>query len=365
MEKIKALKEVIVRKKDSGKVRTAANYASCLNKLEIYLGKSSGIFRPETLTPDWVESYVLWLHGQHPDKPQTVDFYFRNLRSMCNHSLKLQKKKWLGGVNPFLSISIKNIHPSKRALAKEEVRVLLSDSLRGRLNEVQRATLDVLLFMLYMRGMVFKDLYDLRWDAVSADGHVRYLRSKTGCLIDTGIPAEAAEIMECYRRADSPYLFLFLHVSQKEGEKEVCEESALRRMNRHAKVIGEKAGFSIPLTTYVMRHTWATLMLEAGKSVELISQCLGHTSIRTTQIYLSRISVRRVDSEVEDMVDRMLRGYAVGEKREKARGKKKDNIRAETEKKPSGKMLSNTGIPQLPLIGNNGDLSEEKSLFFI
>lgn len=56
-----------------------------------------------------------------------------------------------------------------------------------------------------------------------------------------------------------------------------------------------------------MRHSWATLMLEAGKSVEIISQCMGHTSIRTTQIYLSSISTTKVDREVNDMLNRFIR----------------------------------------------------------
>jgi Site-specific recombinase XerD len=65
--------------------------------------------------------------------------------------------------------------------------------------------------------------------------------------------------------------------------------------------------FPDKLTTYVMRHSWATLMLEAGKSVEIISQCMGHTSIRTTQIYLSSISTTKVDREVNDMLNRFIR----------------------------------------------------------
>lgn len=48
-------------------------------------------------------------------------------------------------------------------------------------------------------------------------------------------------------------------------------------------------------------------MLEDGQPVELISQGLGHTSIRTTQIYLARISVQKVDAAVSGMYDRLLR----------------------------------------------------------
>lgn len=65
-----------------------------------------------------------------------------------------------------------------------------------------------------------------------------------------------------------------------------------------------------PLTTYVLRHTWATLMLEAGYPVELIGQCLGHTSANTTRIYLAGISSDRVDTAVNDMFNRLVRPFA-------------------------------------------------------
>ena len=114
--------------------------------------------------------------------------------------------------------------------------------------------------------------------------------------------------MKRYHREDSPFVFPFLHEVRKGYPgKELSEESALRRINRSTREIGRKTGLSVPLTTYVLRHTWATLMLEDSQPVELISQCMGHTSIRTTQIYLSRISSRKVDAAVSGMYDRMLR----------------------------------------------------------
>ena len=154
--------------------------------------------------------------------------------------------------------------------------------------------------------MVFQDVYDLRWSMVGPDGRIRYLRSKTGMPIETALTPEAARIMERYRRGDSDWVFPFLHENGR-TRRALSEESALRRVDLHAKRIGAEAGLTLPLTTYVMRHTWATLMQEAGKSTELIGQCLGHASIRTTQIYLSGISTARVDREVDDMVNRMLR----------------------------------------------------------
>ena len=173
------------------------------------------------------------------------------------------------------------------------------------------------------------------------DNHVHYLRSKTGVPIDTEIPSEARVIMERYREKGCPYVFPFLHRHKSgKAEKELTEQSALRRVNRHAHRIGELARLPIPLSTYVMRHTFATLMLEAAKPVELISQCLGHASIRTTQLYLSRLSVTRVDKEVNDMFDRMLRLGKRGGKKKSGESPKGKKERPETV--PPGKLPFNT-----------------------
>ncbi|WP_298649060.1 tyrosine-type recombinase/integrase, partial [uncultured Proteiniphilum sp.] len=161
------------------------------------------------------------------------------------------------------------------------------------------------LFSLYCRGMVFHDIYDLTWNMVAKDWQAQYRRSKTGQYIRLCIPGEGQEIMLRYRQAGNPYVFPFLRETAK--GRFLCERSALRRINRHLGAIGRLLDIPCKLTTYVMRHTWATLMLEAGKPVEVISQCMGHTSIKTTQVYLSSISTAKVDSEVNDMLNRFVR----------------------------------------------------------
>lgn len=298
---------VIENKQRKGCERTAANYRAVLHKTAGYLGDDAAAFRLQDVTAQWVGGFVEWLRAQHAGKPQTVDFYLRTLRAMCSHLLVLRRLRWKGGASPFAGIRIKGVRHAKRALTEGEVRRLVHPSLRARLPAHLHCALDVLLFILYERGMVFQDVYNLKWDMVSSDGHIFYLRSKTHCPIDVEVTPEAARIMERYRRGDTAWVFPFLHEGRYAGRRALSEESALRRINAQAKRIGAEADIPIPLTTYVMRHTWATLMLEAGKSVELIGQCLGHTSIQTTQIYLSNISVSRVDREVDDMVNRMLR----------------------------------------------------------
>lgn len=286
--------------------RTLENYRSSISEVKKFEGDRWERLQVGDIDRRWSDRYALWLAKRHADAPQTADFYLRNFRAAYGHALASLRTGADG--KPFEGYRSHGSRPAKRALPKEEARRLLSSGLRERLSERLLEVLDILLFMLYARGMAFNDVYKLKWQMV-ADGHIRYRRSKTGVFIDVLIVPELERIMRRYRRKGSPYVFPFLHAARKGcREGELSERSALRRVNRAAHEIGRLAGLSLPLTTYVLRHTWATLMLEDGQPVELISQGLGHTSIRTTQIYLARISVQKVDAAVSGMYDRLLRG---------------------------------------------------------
>jgi integrase len=303
-----------------GCTRTASNYKTCIRKLTLFLKEDASTFTLRQVTPEWVESWVKHLTTLHPNHPETVDFYFRISRAMYNLALESMKDKQGYVALPFKGVKIKKYQPSKRALTAEEMKKLLEPDFREELKPSLKETLDVLSFIFYAQGMVFRDVYNLRWEMVDREGRIRYTRSKTGNPVEVSILPEIHEIMERYRGKHSPFIFPFLH-RRKEHTKNISEEAALRCVNQHASHIGKLVGLSLPLSTYVMRHTWATLMLESGKPIELISQCLGHSNIRTTQIYLSRISSEKVDTEINDMLNQMLRDTSgpAGKKKRKSR----------------------------------------------
>lgn len=58
----------------------------------------------------------------------------------------------------------------------------------------------------------------------------------------------------------------------------------------------------ITLTTYVSRHTWATIAKSKNIPVNVISDALGHDSITTTQIYLASIDASTIDKANEMIV---------------------------------------------------------------
>ena len=65
-------------------------------------------------------------------------------------------------------------------------------------------------------------------------------------------------------------------------------------------------GLKIPLTTYVARHTWASVALHMNIPVATISEGMGHNSYKTTQIYLESIDVATINEAKKNHSIKMI-----------------------------------------------------------
>lgn len=74
--------------------------------------------------------------------------------------------------------------------------------------------------------------------------------------------------------------------------------------HRFTKYIAAKAGLDIDLTFHMARHTFSTMCLSKGMSIETLSQILGHRSINTTQIY-AKITNRKISEDMAEVAMRM------------------------------------------------------------
>jgi integrase len=139
--------------------------------------------------------------------------------------------------------------------------------------------------------MSFVDIAYLKRENI-VKGEIRYCRRKTGQLIRIRIEPCIQNIIDKYSNDMSlDYVFPILE----KRLKSVKYNTSLKNLNNSLLKISELLSLDPPVTTYVARHTWATMARRGGVPVSTISECMGHTSEKTTQIYLSSIEQKSID----------------------------------------------------------------------
>ncbi|MEQ3233762.1 tyrosine-type recombinase/integrase, partial [Bacteroides cellulosilyticus] len=182
--------------------------------------------------------------------------YFRALRAICRQA---EKEKLLKDTRQlFNEVFMGYEETRKRALNIEQLRAVteadLEDAPRLRMAR------DLFILSYYLRGIPFIDLAYLRKTDIH-DNVLCYHRSKTGRVLSITLEPWMWEIIERYRceNLDSPYLLRIIRNPGSIPEERRQYESALRLYNKHLYRLSLLLGLEVRLTSYVARHTWATL----------------------------------------------------------------------------------------------------------
>ena len=162
---------------------------------------------------------------------------------------------------------------------------------------------DLFIFSYCARGMAFVDLVYLQKQDVRR-GFIHYRRRKTGQLIEVQMEPMMQEIIDRYaaQAEDTPYLFPFLRTVDEEAAYRAYR-TALRTYNNYLKLLSAMLDEDVCLTSYVARHSWASIMHELDMPIAVISQGLGHDSEMTTQIYIKTLENSRIHRANRDLID--------------------------------------------------------------
>lgn len=275
---------------------TAHNYRALRSSLSLYAGGQLPLLRE--VDRQWVEGYYLWLLSR-PLSPNTVSFYLRILKAVIH---KAQRQSLHTADNPFLHIRLPHQPTRKRAISGQ----LLQNIASLDLDDAPRMRLarDIFLFSFMTRGMPFVDIAYLT-DANLSGDILTYRRRKTGAAMRVRLEPAALQILRRYAAPGRRRLFPLIS----EFDTEMCKEridgciskeyqeykKALQCYNLHLRRIGEMAGVPARLTSYVSRHSWATLQQRSHVPLSVISASLGHHSERTTLVYLAGIESSEID----------------------------------------------------------------------
>lgn len=269
----------------SGKERLAETYTTATNSFLRFLGNGRDLSFDE-IDANLMKSYETHLRRQGL-VPNTTSFYLRNLRAIYHRAVDqgLTENRL-----PFRQVYTGVEKTAKRALPSTIIRKI-KDLPLTRNSPLERAR-DLFLFSFYTRGMPFVDLAGLRKQDLR-DGTLAYRRHKTGQTLSIRWEKPMQDIVDRHSRPDSPYLLPALHTPGKSERQRYL--NALQTMNRYLKTIGHMVGCPIPLTSYVARHTWASIAQSERVPIATISEAMGHTSERTTRIYLASLDTSAVD----------------------------------------------------------------------
>lgn len=252
----------------------------------------------------WLKRYEEWLHARGC-KNTTISQLFRTLRSVFNKAIEPEVIKQ--DAYPFNRFKINkfDLHTEKRAISKEDVQKILALDLSDSCSYMDMAK-DLFLFSYFGAGINFSDIALLRFCDLK-DGRVCYVRKKTGKPINFPLNEISTKIVEKYTSpswSDGDYIFPILDadVHKTEQQKRDRIRKSLKKINRELNVLGEMIGFEMPLTTYVARHTFATVLKRSGVSVALISESLGHSDLSTTQIYLDSFENSQIDAAMAHLL---------------------------------------------------------------
>jgi len=222
---------------------------------------------PDQLSSEEVKAFLVFLMREQNAAPATVSIYYYALKFF--YDIVLDRKEVM-----------KKVPRPKRTRRRLPV-VLDKDEIQKILEAVTNKKYRAMLALMYSCGLRVGELVRLKvTDIDSKNKVIRVSNGKGNKDRNTILSANALTILRDYWRAYKPGDILF---PTRGKSNEALNERSVQRVFNEAK---RKAGIKKDVTVHSLRHSFATHLLDAGTSLYHIQLLLGHSSIKTTMIYL-------------------------------------------------------------------------------
>lgn len=272
---------------DMRKYGTAENYRCTLKSFDMFLGHHDISF--SIITGVLLKKYSAWLESRNV-KRNSISFYMRVLRAVYNRAVK---EKIIKQTNPFKDVYTGVEHTAKRAVTEEKIIKLFKLNLDS--SPALQLSRDMFLFSYCTRGMSFVDIAFLKKYNIR-NMVLTYKRRKTGQEISVYIEPCIESIINKYKykTIDSDYIFPI--ITENDEQKALHQyRTALNYHNRKLKRLAAMSGINTSLSSYTSRHSWATTARNHNIPLSVISAGMGHTSEKTTEIYLASLQSSVID----------------------------------------------------------------------
>lgn len=246
---------------------------------------------------NWLKQYEYFLRNKNLGD-NSIGVRFRTFRVLYNRAITENIVK--ADYYPFRIYKVSKLKKEtvKRSIAKSDVEKIINYNTERAYTQL---AIDLFYFSYLSGGINFVDMAYLTRDNI-IDTRLVYTRKKTKKLIKLPIQDKALEIVEKYK-SDNIYLFPILSGFHKTPQQKANRvNKVLRIINKSLKEVGEELELPIDITTYVARHTYATVLKRSGVNTSIISESLGHSSEKITQIYLDSFENSQIDEAMKNLL---------------------------------------------------------------
>ena len=291
--------KVIADLKNQWRDSTANNYSLAVSSLKKYLGRDNIMFNELTtkVLSGWIESMK--------DSARKKSAYPSCVRSIFNRAIEKYNDYDYDIIrvrNPFVRVKIpKERVPEKRSVEAGVIKSILEYTNFNADDSRKELARDVAALVFCLAGINVADLYDMNESSLK-EWKLCYNRKKTRNKSDTGaymeitVPKGIRPLFEKYKGINGK-LFNF-------SKRYSIEKNFLKNVNTGLKAICNEIGIEETITTYVFRHSWATIAQNnCGASTELVAFSLNHSSAhKITEGYI-RKDYSPIDKLNEQVID--------------------------------------------------------------
>ncbi len=238
------------------------------------------------LTPLVIHDFELYLRSELHLMPNSATKTMKLLKTICLFALR----QGLIHHDPFLGLKLKMKPVDRGFLTDEEIMSISCREFTIKRLEVVR---DLFLFSCFT-GLAYIDLHSLTYDNIVCLNGQDWLitrRQKTSVSTSILLLDIPKAIIEKYRKVEKTLGKVFPSLSN-------------QKMNAYLKEIADLCGIKKNLTFHLARHTFATMSLSKGVPMESVSKMLGHTNIKTTQIY-ARITNKKIEHDMLELSSKL------------------------------------------------------------
>ncbi len=294
---ISFFEEIVEEMERAGRMGNARAYEETKLSLIRYAGKT--IYFKE-VTATFLEKYEVYMR-ERGNEDGGIAFKMREIRAVFNKAIMRNLISQETYPFKFYKISKLKGKANKRALSIEEFKQFRDLDL-SEIPYLKEAHY-YFLFSFYTRGMNFVDMMKLQWSDIQ-NGRIYYKRSKTKGQFNIEITEKVEEILQFYKSQNRPTNYVFpilLHENLTPKQIANRKKKVMQRYNSKLKELAKIAGIEKTITTYVARHSFATILKQKGTSTDVISELMGHADVNITKTYL-----KEFENEVLDLENRKL-----------------------------------------------------------